>query len=461
LASDDTIRMDRGQLTLGGLAPRMMATGVALALLGFGVAYVLGWRHADEAGRGYFYHAYLTSYVYFLSITLGALFFVLLHHLARAGWSVVIRRIAEGLTGNFLLMALLFLPLVGHLEALYQWARPEFTTGGTPWFDKVLFGKSGYLNSQMFLLRMGLYFVVWIGTAAYFRVQSGRQDESGDVRLSRRMGAASPVAMILLGVTLTLAAVDLLMSLNPHWYSTIFGVYFFAGCTLSFLITTTILALWLRTHGRASNEITPEHYHDLGKLTFAFTFFWGYIAFSQYMLIWYANMPDETQFFAPRQLGLWAVVGLVLVFCHILLPFGGLLSRHSKRLPSLYVFWGAWLLLAHFVDMFWIVMPSWFATRIPDQVQAVEGGARLALPEALAHMVQSNTNIYALRPEYARFADDAIGYAFKAGPMVVTLAIFVGMGGLYLASTAWMLSRRSLVPLKDPRLAESLAFENT
>ena len=121
------------------------------------------------------------------------------------------------------------------------------------------------------------------------------------------------------------------MSLNPHWFSTIFGVYYFAGSVLSSLIIITLLAQWLQRAGRVRNAITLEHYHDLGKLTFAFVFFWGYIGFSQYMLIWYANLPEETQFFVPRTLGAWKSVSLILLVCHLLIPFAGLLSRHAKR----------------------------------------------------------------------------------------------------------------------------------
>ena len=174
------------------------------------------------------------------------------------------------------------------------------------------------------------------------------------------MERLSAPGMILWAVTITLAAVDLIMSLNPHWSSTMIGVYLFSDAVLSSLVVLTLLALWLQSCGLLRGVVTKEHYHDLGKLTFAFVFFWGYIAFSQYMLIWYANMPEETQFYMMRQIGPWAGVSLALIVVHFVLPFLGLMSRHVKRLLPLFAFWLVWLLVAHAFDLFWLIMPNTF-----------------------------------------------------------------------------------------------------
>ena len=156
---------------------------------------------------------------------------------------------------------------------------------------------------------------------------------------------SAPV-ILLFGFSLTGFVFDWIMSLNPHWFSTIFGVYFFAGCMLSALSAIVLLSLTLKQRGLIGGAINHDHYHDLGKLMFAFTFFWGYIAFSQYMLIWYANLPEETQFYSPRLIGNWTVITLVLLFVHLLIPFPGLLSRHVKRKNSVIAFWAVWSLCA-------------------------------------------------------------------------------------------------------------------
>jgi len=259
---------------------------------------------------------------------------------------------------------------------------------------------------------MAGYFAVWIFLAWFFRSRSIRQDTSGDARLSIVMQRAAAPGMIAFGITITLAAVDLLMSLQPHWTSTMIGVYFFSGCVLAGLVVLTITARWLQARGRLEGAVTTEHYHDLGKLIFAFVVFWGYIAFSQYMLIWYANMPAETQFFVPRQIGPWGAVSLALLFGQLLIPMAGLLSRQAKRRLGVLTFWAVWLLAAHLLDLYWLIMLNVPAPLGPASVGTV-------------------------------------------------LAFVVGLGAMFFVTTVWFLQRASLVPVGDPRLAESLSFENT
>ncbi|MGD0900074.1 MAG: quinol:cytochrome C oxidoreductase, partial [Thermoguttaceae bacterium] len=260
--------------------------------------------------------------------------------------------------------------------------------------------------------RLVAYFAILGGLTWYLRSRSIRQDASGDPRLTLRMERISAPGMIALALVATFASLDLVMSLNPRWSSTMYGVYFFIGSVLAGLAAITLLALWLRANGRLGRAVTVEHYHDLGKLLFAFVFFWGYIAFSQYMLIWYANMPEETQFYMVRQIGPWAWVSIALVAVQLLIPFLGLLSRHAKRNLKVLGFWAVWLLAAHLLDMFWLVMPS-----------AAEPLEPLSLG--------------------------------------VVLGLVAGMGGLYLISTARLLACAPLAPVGDPRLDESLAFENS
>ena len=231
-----------------------------------------------------------------------------------------------------------------------------------------------WLTPARFIGRFVIYFVIWGFLAWYFRGHSILQDSSGRVRLSKSMERFSAPGMILWAVTITLAAVDLIMSLNPHWYSTMIGVYLFSDAVLSSLVAITLLAMWLQSCGLLRGVVTEEHYHDLGKLTFAFVFFWGYIAFSQYMLIWYANMPEETQFYMTRQIGPWAGVSLALIVVHFVLPFLGLMSRHVKRRLPFFAFWLVWLLVAHAFDLYWLIMPNIFIRQIPADVGGAAGG---------------------------------------------------------------------------------------
>ncbi|MGA2031383.1 MAG: quinol:cytochrome C oxidoreductase [Thermoguttaceae bacterium] len=470
MTHEEIIQGRSESLQLGPAAARWIVAGLLLAVVGLGAACALGlpdsharklldfmlggvnWSMPDPHARKLFFLAYLVAFVYFLSITLGALFFVMLQHLSRAGWSVSVRRLAEALSGNIALMALLFVPLLFGLGDIYEWSHRETVAA-----DPVLAGKAGYLNPSAFAARFALYFLIWGFLAWYLRSRSIRQDASGDVSLTRRMERLSAPGMLLFSFTVTFAAFDLLMSLNPHWFSTMMGVYFFTECFLSFLVVLTLLALLLQRSGRLRSEITVEHYHDLGKLTFAIVFFWGYIAFSQYMLIWYANMPEETQFFIPRQIGPWAAVSLALVACHLLIPFLGLLSRAAKRRLGVFAFWAVWLLAAQLLDLYWLVMPNLYVSEIPAAVGAAPG---TPLPRVLKELVASNQSIYQVAARHADFME-AVRLPLGGGALAVTFGLLLGMGGLYLASTAWLLRGAALLPIRDPRLKQSLSFENT
>jgi hypothetical protein len=434
---------------MSGLAARMSVPGAVLAVVGVGAAWGLAIRAPQT--HSLFYHAYLVAYAFYLSITLGALFFVMLHHLSRAGWSVTLRRPAEALAGNIGLMGVLAVPLLLEVSDVYGWAQPGVAA------DAARSAKAAYLSPNAFLIRLVAYFAVWGFLAWYLRSRSIRQDADGDVRLSRAMERVSMPGMIALALTATFAALDLLMSLNPRWSSTIFGVYFFMGSVLAGLVALVLLARWLQANGRLGRAVTVEHYHDLGKLMFAFVFFWGYIAFSQYMLIWYANMPEETQFYMVRQIGPWVWVSIALVTVQLLVPFLGLLSRHAKRNLKVLTFWAVWLLAAHLLDLFWIVMPNLFVRQMPAAV-----GARPGTPisKVLAQMLTSNQSVHELAPGYADFARN-IAAPLEPLSLAVVLALVVGLGGLYLLNTARLLRSAALVPLGDPRLDESLEFENT
>jgi hypothetical protein len=249
----------------------------------------------------------------------------------------------------------------------------------------------------------------------FFFRNSRQQDESGDPALTLRMEAWSPLAMILFALTLTFASIDWIMSLDPHWFSTIFGVYYFAGSVVGFLSLLVLAVYWQQSNGILQNVITKEHYHDIGKLMFGFVVFWAYIAFSQFMLIWYANIPETTGWFLRRWQGDWMVVSLLLFVAHFVIPFFGLISRYPKRQKNILAFWAIWLLVVHYIDLYWLIMP-----------------------------------------EYGK----AIGAEGIAPFSLLDIGCLIGMGGLYVAGFAFFARGSSLVPMKDPRIKESLNFHN-
>jgi hypothetical protein len=385
--------------TLDEAGGRAMRIAGAVGLLGAIASVVLALT--TEGGWTRFLASYLVSFAFVLSIGLGALFFVLLQHLTRSGWSVVLRRLAEGVAGVLPLLLLLAVPVLAGVGHLYGWAHHEE--------GHDLGAKGVWLNAPFFTVRIAVYFAAWIFLAARFRTLSARQDESGDPALSLSMERWSAPGMLLFGVTVTFAAFDLLMSLDPHWFSTIFGVYYFSGAAVAIFALLPILALLLQKSGRLGKTITDEHYHDLGKQLFGYVVFWAYIAFSQYMLIGYADIPEETVWYHRREAGGWDMVGLALLLGHFVVPFLALIARRPKRRRAVLAGMAAWILAMHWLDLYWVVLPE-------------------LSPTVSFHWLD--------------------------------LTCLLGVGGLAAAFVADRLRGRSLIPEKDPRLAESLAFEN-
>jgi len=442
------VTIQQQKLYLGSAGTGVGLAGLLLGVIGLGAAAYYGLGSEDL--RKHFYHSYLFAFTVFLTITLGAIFFILLHHLTRAGWSVTVRPIAEGVSMTIFLMVILAIPLIPGTESLYHWAHHDAAAT-----DEIIRRRGGWQTMNWFLIRMAAYFVIWCLLVWFYRRESLRQDQTGDAKHSLRMEKVGGPGMIIFGFSLTFFMFDWIMGLNSHWFSTIFGVYIFAGSALSFLSVLVLLSLWLQRKGLIGPVINHEHYHDLGKWMFAFTFFWGYIAFSQYMLIWYANMPEETQFYIPRQLYGWGILTIVLLIVHLLIPFPGMLSRHVKRVNAVLAFWAVWALCSHVLDMYWLIMPNQWINEIPEKV----GDPHLALPSALPFLIDSTHNIYGLKGEHLDFLE-RINFAFQPQAIVVTVGCLVGMAGLYVFVTMRALKGKSLVPLKDPRLLEALKFEN-
>ncbi|MCX6832652.1 MAG: hypothetical protein NT028_11090, partial [candidate division Zixibacteria bacterium] len=228
-----------------------------------------------------FFHSYLVAFTFWVSVGLGGLFFTMLHHLVSASWSVVLRRMFENVMIALPLLFIFFIPIAFGMGNLYEWTHADKVAT-----DHLLQGKAGFLNSGFFLARTLVYFAIWSIIAFLAYKLSLRQDQAHSETVTAKMKKVSAPGVILLAVTLTFAAWDWLMSLDAHWYSTIFGAYYFAGSALSALAVVTLIAIYLRSKQVLVKQITLEHYHDLAKLLFAFTVFWAYMAFSQYFLIW-------------------------------------------------------------------------------------------------------------------------------------------------------------------------------
>ena len=388
---------------LNGVVRPALIICATLAVIGIGGALFVAGR--TEHGMEHLLETYLVSFSFFLAISLGGLFFVLLQHCTRAGWSVVVRRVAEAVASNVWLMAVFAIPVVLGMNHLYHW-----TDSAAAAHDPLLAGKIGFLNPSFFIIRLIAYFLIWGVLASLLHRTSVAQDSSGDPKLTLRMERLSAPGMVVFALSINFAAFDLLMSLDPHWFSTIFGVYYFSVSVVAFLAVMPKILYGLQLRGILKNAITVEHYHDFGKLLFGFNVFWAYIAFSQYMLIWYGNVPEETEWFLKRQTGDWTTVSLILIFGHFVLPFVLLVSRAIKRRPALLAITGGYVALMCWVDIYWLVIPEF-------------------------------------SPGVARFG-------------LLDIFCFLGLNGLFGAGVLMQLRRHSVIAEKDPRLEESLAFEN-
>jgi hypothetical protein len=375
---------------------------IALTVGGLGIALALVLSRGDTKA---FAFSWLVAFLFTLSIALGCLYFVLVHTAMQGGWGIVVRRLAENAMATIPLFALLVLPILFFREELYPWIR-----GIAEGKDHILHWKEPYLNTPFFVTRTSIYMVLWSAIAVYFVRASRRQDASGDPEISRKLRQWSGPAIIALGITHSFAAFDWIMSLDPHWYSTIFGVYSFAGSLLSGFSFLVLVLVLLRRYRLLDDVVGAEHYHDLGKLLFAFTVFWAYIGFSQYFLIWYGNIPEETIFFRHRLEGSWRAASFLLAAGHFVLPFFFLMPRSIKRKPGTLAAGAAWMLVMNYLDVTWLVMPS-------------------------------------LHPHGV-----ALG--------LVDVVCLVGILGLFVGVFARLTAGAPLVPIKDPRLAESLGFEN-
>lgn len=345
--------------------------------LGAAVLGLVGTVGAYMVDPDRFFHAFLVGFVFWVSIALGTLFFVMLHHLATARWSIVIRRIPESIMMNLPFLFIFCIPVLLGMHTLYHWSHADAVAA-----DPLLQWKAPFLNSTFFIIRNVIYFTVWSGIAWFLYKASIAQDTRPTEEQLAGMRKTSAIGMLLFAPTVTLAAFDWLMSLDPHWYSTIFGVYFFAGSFLSSLAFVILCILFLREREKLQHMITIEHLHDLGKLMFGFVVFWSYIGFSQFFIIWYASIPEEVIFYQRRWEGSWQNVSLLLLFCHFILPFLILIFQNVKRNPMLMRIMAVWILVIHFVDLYWLVYP-YYTKHLADKAGLANNEALFSWPELM------------------------------------------------------------------------------
>lgn len=298
--------------------------------------------------------SYLLGFFFLLTIGVGSLFIIALEYVANADWSTPMRRIPEFLGSSVPLFFVLAIPLFFFMHDLYHWTHTEAVEA-----DKLLKGKEPYLNIPFFIVRVLVTFALW--SLYYFFVvrNSRKQDETKDQKLTKKNVVASAIFIPLFAITLTFAGIDWMMSLEPHWFSTIYGVYVFAGTLLAGLAATTLAVILLKENGYMHPRMHNDSLASLGGLMFGFINFWAYIAFSQFMLIWYANLPEETFWFIDRWEGWWASITLTLIVVHFLVPYAILLPAPAKKDPKRLKFAAVWILVAHVLDLYWLIMPQY------------------------------------------------------------------------------------------------------
>ncbi len=490
--------------TPGGSAFGLWFVCVILGVLGLAVGTLMA-LVLDGDGDGWrrFAFCYLIAFAFWLALCLGCMFFVIITHLFRAGWCVMVRRVAENAAAAMPVLAMLSLPILFFVWSgdgmLYTWADKKWdvlaasahhgdddhdhehdghdhahaseTEGsqslgfsaaviapkaegspslGSPTeptaapneamvlhflfdYDGNRTGKGIWLQPWFFTARWVVILAIWCAIALYYRKASVTQDRTGDPALTNAREARAPISVIAFAFTVTFGIFDLIMSLDPTWYSTIFGVYYFANAFTGGLCVIILAHMLMQRKGLVPT-VSTEHYHDLGKLLFAFVFFWGYIAYSQYILIWYPSMPEIAYWFqlrgvttvpeAPQYGSGWTWLILILLYGHLLIPFAFLLSRHVKRNRTCLAIACCWMLVMIGVDLFWLVRP------------VLSSGIGAPVP-ALAEV------------------------HFHAGELVMQLALWVGIGGIAVAAGLRMARDVALVAKGDPRLHESLKLDTS
>jgi len=342
--SDASYQMETARWTTG----RNVLTFVALAaviLCAYGC-----WSDPTR-----FFRSYIVAFAFVAATGLGATFFVMVQYLTGSAWSVTVRRIMENIMITLPVCALLFIPIAFGLKDIYSWTDTAMVAA-----DSALRLKGSYLTEPAFLIRTYAYFALWSIWIFSIAHQSTKQDSEKSIQQMHIISRwSAPGLFLVIGVG-TLASYDWLMSIEPKWYSTIFGLYILSGGALTFMSIVTLVALGFRRAGILNKSITMEHYHDLGKWMFALVAFYTYMAFSQFLLIWYANLPDETIWYRHRSAGSWIYIALAMPFVRFFIPFFILICRPAKRNLKILGTMAVWCVVMEYVDLYWVVMPAYY-----------------------------------------------------------------------------------------------------
>lgn len=381
-----------------GLVRKLQMRGLIVG----GVAAVLSVIAAITAPE-YFLRGYLIGYMWCLGAALGSLALVMLGHLTGGNWFLLGRRIMEAATRTLPLLAVMFIPIALGVHELYIWADPAHVAG-----DHVLELKKAYLNTPGFIIRAIIYFAIWLLFMWKINMGSAEQDRNASPAVWQRLKVWSAPGILVYALTMTFASVDWCMSLDPHWYSTIYGFLFIAGQLLTTFAFTLVMLSWFSSERPISEVFFKDRLHDFGKLTFALTMVWAYFSFSQWLIIWSGNLPEEIIWYLDRIKGGWQVVAILLVFLQFALPFSLLLSRHIKQNPRKLVPIAVLVLFMRVVDLFWLIAPN----PIPGHAHA--------------------------EPHFS------MHWAYIVTPIAVI--------GLWLAFFAWNLAKRPMLVRTDPQL---------
>jgi hypothetical protein len=407
----DSIRRASPAYAAPAAIDRLQTAGLIAGVVGL-ILSAVGWYLSPD----YFFRGYLVGWVYWLGISLGCMAISMVGHLTGGDWAVVIRRVLEAASRVLPWMLLSFIPLIFGMRNLYEWARPEVVA-----HDPVLQLKQAYLNPQFFFIRLVVYFLIWMTLSFSLSRLSLRQDRGGDPGLLGRMRMISAPGLILYVLSLTFASVDWLMSLQPHWFSTIYGFYLVASQGLSGFAFLIVIAVFLSRSGPMSEVFQARHFHDWGKLLFAFVMIWTYFSWSQFLITWAGNLPEEIAFFLPRINGGFGWVALAIVLFHFTVPFSLLLSRDLKRNGRTLAMVALGLLTMRWVELFWQVEPAFHGYH-----------GKNVPPQAV-----NNVGFY---------------WLYLAAPLFI--------GGVWLFFFARTLKTRPLLPLNDPYLPEAIAHEH-
>jgi hypothetical protein len=383
----------------GGRTVMMVAGGIGVVGLG-----LTGVGALNDPRPALF--SYLFAFAYWGGLALASVVLLQIFHATRARWMAVLRRAVETMALTIVLFLVLAIPILAGMKHIYSWVEPAANLSREA--AHLLHHKAPYLNVKFFIARTVVYLLLATLVSQRLFGWSTKQDASGDIALTVKQRRFGTGMLPLVALTFSFAAFDWLMSLDPLWFSTIFGVYYFAGSFLGCISLLVVVTDRARGKNLYGDLVTAEHIHNLGKLMLAFTCFWGYIGFSQLLLIWIAGLPEETPFYIIRFKSQWALVGIFLILGHFVVPFGALLSRSLKRNRSRLAAVAFWILLMHSVDLYWLVMPNL----------------------------------------------DTEGVVF---PWTLPFA-FIGVGGLTVAFAVSRLRGHYTVPVRDPYIGESIAY---